>query len=85
MPFFQGFFYRNAIKIAAANKKEAEERKKAEDKKRDDEYLALQKKLRVDLPKQFTQEEIDNIKNSKSVKKRLDEEETAAKLAQLCS
>ena len=64
-------------------KKEAEERKKAEDKKRDDEYLALQKKLRVDLPKQFTQEEIDNIKNSKSVKKRLDEEETAAKLAQL--
>jgi hypothetical protein len=64
-------------------KKEAEERKKAEDKKRDDEYLALQKKLRVDLPKQFTQQEIDNIKNSKSVKKRLDEEETAAKLAQL--
>ena len=64
-------------------KKEAEERKKAEDKKRDDEYIALKKKLQVDLPKQFTQQEIDNIKNSKSVKKRLDEEETAAKLAQL--
>ena len=64
-------------------KKEAEERRQKEDKKRDEEYLALKKKLRVDLPKKFTQEEIDNIKNSKSVKKRLDEEETAAKLAQL--
>lgn len=64
-------------------RKEAEERRQKEDKKRDEEYLALKKKLRVDLPKKFTQEEIDNIKNSKSVKKRLDEEETAAKLAQL--
>jgi hypothetical protein len=64
-------------------KKEAEERKKKEDKKRDNEYLALQKKLKVDLPKKFTQEEIDNIKNSKSVKQKLDEEETAAKIAQL--
>ena len=67
----------------ASWRKEAEERKKKEDKKRDDEYLALKKKLQVDLPKQFTQQEIDNIKYSKSVKKRLDEEETAAKLAQL--
>jgi hypothetical protein len=64
-------------------KKEAEERKKKEDKKRDDEYLALQKKLHVDLPKQFSQEQINNIKYSKSVKQKLDEEETAAKIAQL--
>jgi len=64
-------------------KKEAEERKKKEDKKRDDEYLALQKKLQVDLPKQFSQEQINNIKYSKSVKQKLDEEETAAKIAQL--
>jgi hypothetical protein len=64
-------------------KKEAEERKKKEDKKRDDEYLALQKKLQVDLPKKFSQEQINNIKYSKSVKQKLDEEETAAKIAQL--
>jgi hypothetical protein len=64
-------------------RKEADERKKKEDKKRDDEYLALQKKLQVDLPKQFSQEQINNIKYSKSVKQKLDEEETAAKIAQL--
>ena len=64
-------------------RKEADERKKQEDKKRDDEYLALQKKLQVDLPKQFSQEQINNIKYSKSVKQKLDEEETAAKIAQL--
>jgi hypothetical protein len=64
-------------------RKEADERKKKEDKKRDDEYLALQKKLQVDLPKQFSQEQINNIKNAKSVKQRLDEEEAAAKIAQL--
>jgi hypothetical protein len=64
-------------------KKEAEERKKKEDKKRDDEYLALQKKLKVDLPKQFSQQEIDNIKNSNKVKFELDIAERNAKLDSL--
>jgi len=64
-------------------KKEAEDRKDAEDKKRDDERIALLKKLRVDLPKQFTQEEINNIKNSNKVKFDLDIAERNAKLDSL--
>ena len=64
-------------------KKEAEERKKAEDKKRDDEYLALQKKLRVDLPKQFTQEEINVYRNTSETKRQIDIAEQNAKLDSL--
>ena len=64
-------------------RKEAEDRKDAEDKKRDEVRAALIKKLRVDLPKQFTQEEINNIKNSNKVKFDLDIAERNAKLDSL--
>jgi len=60
-----------------------QKKQKDKEQKAIDDKIALEKKLKVDLPKQFSQQEIDLIKYSKSVKQRLDEEEAAAKIAQL--
>jgi len=60
-----------------------QKKQKDKEQKAIDDKIALEKKLKVDLPKQFSQQEIDIIKHSKSVKQRLDEEEAAAKIAQL--
>ena len=60
-----------------------QQKQKDREQKSIDDKIKLLKKLHYELPKKFSQQEIDIIKNSKSVKQRLDEEETAAKLAQL--
>jgi hypothetical protein len=60
-----------------------QKKQKDKEQKAIDDKIKLSKKLHYELPKQFSQQEIDIIKNSKSVKQRLDEEEAAAKIAQL--
>jgi hypothetical protein len=64
-------------------KKEAEDRKKEEDKKRDEERAALIKKLRFDLPKKFSQEEINVYRNASETKRQIDIAEQNAKLDSL--
>ena len=60
-----------------------QQKQKDREQKSIDDKIKLLEKLHYELPKKFSQQEIDIIKNSKSVKQRLDEEETAAKMAQL--
>ena len=60
-----------------------QQKQKDKEQKAIDDKIKLSKKLHYELPKQFSQQEIDIIKNSKSVKQRLDEEEAAAKIEAL--
>lgn len=62
---------------------EAEERRKKQDKKDEEERTALRKKLEVDLPKQFSQEQINNYRNAAETRRQIDIAEQTAKLDQI--